>query len=387
MTTARALIASHSADLTKQKQTADWWWTRLLAAFAVLFVIAAICGYFDIAAELGSLASIAAVITLFLLMRKGDESRDLGAELLEFERPEFYDVDGDVDDNQIPDGAARQERLNFLSREIISRKRMRMVRNRTRYAEASGVILSSLSVMLVVWFALSLEDFLREYHRQDQSESRYSDEELYVYELEVVSIGLVALLVTGWAVTRFRSARSGRREIERLEIEHELMPVVDLPDASRARKLLMVNQRNLSSYYAINRFNSRVTLSVAILCVLAGIGITIWTIQSVLSSDTPATTSKLVVAAVGAVNAIMINVVAAIVLRIQSTISSNVSAFHDRLVRSHDIFLANVIAAEIDDAGLKRETLSAISKAIGVRGASKASHEKKSAKDTGKEAD
>jgi hypothetical protein len=362
MTIATQLILAHSAHLAAQKKDVDWWQRTYLICLVILVPIAFAGLYVGLSIELVTIAQICSAIALFLYMRKGDEARDLDAELLEFERPELFELqqhDGTQDDT-----VAERNRLSFLSREIVSRKRMRMVRNRARYAEVSGIILGALAVTLLIWFGFSLEDFLREYH----GGSRYSQEELYEYELEVVSIGLVGFVFLGWAVTRFMSARSARQEIERLEIEHDIMPVEDKADASRARKLLLINQRNLTSYYSVNRFNSRVSISVAILCIVAGICITVWTINAIVGSGVPEDGSKLVVAAVGAANAIMINVVAAIVLRLQATISSNVNAFHDRLVRSHDIFLSNVIAAEIDDDVVRRDTLAAISKAIGLRG-------------------
>lgn len=381
MTNPSELILSHASDLTKQKVEVDKWRKRYLVCLIVLVAISVLGLYVGFSIEAVSLAQIGSVVTLFLLMRKTDEARDLDAERLEFERPELFGLE--PGDRTRDDSQGQQERLNFLGREIVSRKRMRMVRNRARYAEASGIILGSLALTLLIWFGFSLEDFLREYH----GGIRYTQTELYEYELEVVSIGLIGLVFLGWAVTRFLSARSARREIDRLEIEHEIMPVEDKADASRARKLLLINQRNLTSYYAINRFNSRVSISVAILCIVAGICITVWTINAIVGSGASDDGSKLVVAAVGAANAIMINVVAAIVLRLQATISSNVNAFHDRLVRSHDIFLANVIAAEIDDNQMRRETLSAISKAIGLRGgitdAGKAKEDSEKAKKDG----
>ncbi|MDJ0992960.1 MAG: hypothetical protein QNI90_05260 [Dinoroseobacter sp.] len=354
------LIKDHAEDLKEQEAAADKWWKRSLIVGVALILFAAIGGSIGSNDEATGLAFVGGVATFFMFMTKRDEARDLAAERLEFARPELYGLLTENDEQE------QNERLTFLSREIVSRKRMRLVRNRARYSEASGILLGSIAVMCLIWFGFSVEDFLREYHEG----TRYTEAELEEYEYEVVAIGLIGLFLLGWAITRFRSARSARREHDRLELEHDVIPVEEKADVSRARKLLLTNQRNLSSYYAINRFNSRVTITVAILCVIAGIGITIWTIQAIVGSDATEEGSKLVVAAVGAANAIMINVVAAIVLRIQATISSNVNAFHNRLVRSHDIFLANVIAAEIDDDTVRRETLASISKAIGLRGGS-----------------
>ncbi len=354
------LIKDHAEDLKEQEAAADKWWKRSLIVGVALILFAAIGGSIGSNDEATGLAFVGGVATFFMFMTKRDEARDLAAERLEFARPELYGLLTEKDEHE------QNERLTYLSREIVSRKRMRLVRNRARYSEASGILLGSIAVMCLIWFGFSVEDFLREYHEG----TRYTEAELEEYEYEVVAIGLIGLFLLGWAITRFRSARSARREHDRLELEHDVIPVEEKADVSRARKLLLTNQRNLSSYYAINRFNSRVTITVAILCVIAGIGITIWTIQAIVGSDATEEGSKLVVAAVGAANAIMINVVAAIVLRIQATISSNVNAFHNRLVCSHDIFLANVIAAEIDDDSVRRETLASISKAIGLRGGS-----------------
>ncbi|WP_425093959.1 hypothetical protein [Tropicimonas sp. S265A] len=356
------LITTHADDLKAQEAEAGTWWRRALIGGTGLILIAAIGGATGLNDIVVSLAFILGAGTIFFFMRKRDEAQDLAAERLEFDRPELYGLLGQQDEEV----DEQNERLRHLSREIVSLKRMRMVRNRARYSEVTGILIGSIAVTFLVWFGFSLEDFLSIYH----GDTDHSEDYIEAYEAEVVSIGLVGLVLFGWAITRFRSARSARREHDRLELEHDVIPVEAKADISRARKLLLTNQRNLSSYYAINRFNSRVTIAVAILCVVAGIGITVWTIQAIIGTNVTEEGSKLMVAAVGAANAIMINVVAAIVLRIQATISSNVNAFHDRLVRSHDIFLANVIAAEIDDDVVRRETLASISKAIGLRGTS-----------------
>lgn len=362
-TPARRVITAYGVDLAIEAQRAKRIWWGLLIASLILALVVLLGAPLGAPSYIPSLALIAGIASFFYLMRASDEVRDLAAEKLDFDRPEVFgfDVDADLSDE------AADARLYRLSREIVLRKRLRITRNRARYTEASGIVLGSLAITLLVWLGFSLEDFLREYHGGD----RYSLEELYEYELEVVSIGLIALLLTGWGITRFRSAKSARLEYNRLEVEQEILPVEEQPDAARSRKLLLINQRNLESYYSINRFNSRVTITVAVFCVIAGLGITLWTIQAVIGSTATEAGSKVVIAGVGAANAIMVNVVAAIVLRIQATISSNVNAFHDRLVRSHDIFLANVIAAEIDDDQIRRETLASIAKAIGLRGATK----------------
>ena len=76
--------------------------------------------------------------------------------------------------------------------------------------------------------------------------------------------------------------------------------------------------------------------------------------------------ADVLVAIVGAAGTIMVNVVAAVVLRMQGSIWANVNSFHERLVRTHEMFLSHVIAVEIEDADKRHDTLSAI--ATGLSG-------------------
>jgi hypothetical protein len=61
----------------------------------------------------------------------------------------------------------------------------------------------------------------------------------------------------------------------------------------------------------------------------------------------------------------MINVVAAIVLRVHTSVSANVNAFHERLVRTHEAFLANVMATEIEDPARRDEAYAVVAAVIG----------------------
>ncbi len=370
MSDIKTLIDSHAERLLTEKQNAARWRLVLLIAVVMLGLFVLYGSATGFATDYASIALIVAVILAFWLMRKGDEVRDLEAERLEFDHPEIFDPALPYERKPMAVGE-EPDRQTVLAGQIVLRQRIRIVRDRARYAETSGVIIGSIAITFLTWFAFSLPDFLAKYHG-----GGYSEEWLYSYELEVVSIGLAGLVMFGWAVTRFASGRAARAEVDRLRIEIDLLPVEHSPEAARSRKLLLLNQGNLTDYYSANRFNSRATISMAILCVLAGIGITLWTILAVIDNAADEEQTKLIIAGVGAANAIMINVVAAIILRIQGTISANVNAFHDRLVRSHDIFLANVIAAEIDDDGIRRETLSAIAKSIGLRGAAETKPDK-----------
>lgn len=367
------LLAQANKIEKEERSTQHRYWVLMAI---LIFLVVLVCGDLLVNPELSGVGALAFFFAIFFgywLMRKGDELRDLSSEKLEYVRLGL--LKPNLDEAQSDASNAAIDVPEEVANEIAMRQRTRIVRNRARYAEMSGILLGSFALTLLMWFGFSLPVFLEEYAAAPDK----SAPKLWEDELELISIALLGFILLGWAISRIASGRSARQEVERLEIEAELLPVKYRQEVQRSRKLLLINQNSLTRYYQNNRFNNRVSVLVAVFCVVAGLGFSIWAISEIVAADTNAQ-GKLLAAGVGAANAVMINVVAAVVLRLQSTVSANVSAFHDRLVHSHDILLANVIASEIDDDIVRRETLAAIAKTIGTRNSSSGGSEKTDAK-------
>ena len=62
------------------------------------------------------------------------------------------------------------------------------------------------------------------------------------------------------------------------------------------------------------------------------------------------TEAQIVIGAVGAVGAILINYVAAIYLRMHASAAESLTAFHARLAGIHELFLANLLMSSVSEA-------------------------------------
>ena len=87
------------------------------------------------------------------------------------------------------------------------------------------------------------------------------------------------------------------------------------------------------------------------------------------ATGAPAATSfdiwtKGIVAVVGAVGTILVNYVAAIFLKMHTAAATALGEFHERLVGTHRLFLANVLASRISDDTKRQDTLADLAKAI-----------------------
>ncbi len=258
-------------------------------------------------------------------------------------------------------GGGDPEELRFVAASLPLRRSRGLVRARHFRNSIAAVLFLGMGLGAALWFLILIAEFL------DPTQTFQSDEAFESFRNEALALALIAAVLLGWGVTRMQTAQELTRENERLEVELELVRYGDSPAAARARKLFLLNHRDLQKYYVANRFHSRFALLVSLFCVMAGLALTVWTMLLIIDASGEAGRSQTLVAGIGAANAVMINVVAAVVLRVHSTVASNVNAFHERLVRTHEAFLSNVIAAEIDDPAARRETLSRIATVIGGR--------------------
>jgi hypothetical protein len=256
---------------------------------------------------------------------------------------------------------------------VQTQKSLMLTRSRALNSLVYAILFLSVGAFALTYMLASLPDFLDRYYATDVTgalRTPTGEEAAWLegYEEELLGYGFVGTALAGWGVSLLITARSARRDAERLEVEQELMRFRTNADSALARKLFLINGQSLDKYYDINRFNNRIAMSVSVLCIGIGVAITVWTVQLVI--DTPPDQGQLIVAAVGAANTIMVNVVAAIVLRMQGTIWANFDAFHQRLVRTQELFLANVIAADLDTPEARRRSQALLAEAIAQAGQS-----------------
>lgn len=184
-------------------------------------------------------------------------------------------------------------------------------------------------------------------------------------------IGFLALFgATGcfiWAIYSKSSEKRLRTRIEDLDFEIELAnyPTTS-DDEQKSERLFRRSEREVNKYYNLNLTENRILLYIGVLCIFVGLLIVAFTLAMVFSSGATSNFdvwTKGIVAVVGAVSGIMVNYVGAIYLKMYAQSVEAFGQFHGRLVRTHELFLANMLVTRIAkeegplDKGIGRQAL------------------------------
>jgi hypothetical protein len=146
-----------------------------------------------------------------------------------------------------------------------------------------------------------------------------------------------------------RTENSIRRgDIEQLEFESEMMAYEASTAERRAEKLLRINEHQLRRYYNLNLEQGLWVFVTGIGCVVVGLVVVGYTFYAVAQASR--TEVQIVVGAVGAVGAILINYVAAVYLGMHASAAESLTAFHARLASIHELFLANLLISGVSEA-------------------------------------
>jgi hypothetical protein len=163
------------------------------------------------------------------------------------------------------------------------------------------------------------------------------------------------------------STSSGHQlELRRLESQLEFEDPSVEPVERRAQRLFRLHQAELDKYYAQARQQSFLAFGVGFLCILLGFGVVIIAAAALFTTTAPAE-AKIVVAALGAVGAIMANFIAVIALRMFSDSITSLGQLHQRLVTTHHLHFGNFLASKIANADLREKTVAAMATNIGHR--------------------
>ena len=129
---------------------------------------------------------------------------------------------------------------------------------------------------------------------------------------------------------------------------------------TRAEKILRLNDIQLRRYYDLNLGQNRWVFALGMMCIILGvtiIGVTLYLVIRVASSDRV----QIITAVLGGVGALLTNFVAAIYLKMNTSATENLAAFHSRLVETHQLLFGNLLASRIDDDNKRWDTLAALS--------------------------
>jgi uncharacterized membrane protein len=184
-------------------------------------------------------------------------------------------------------------------------------------------------------------------------------------------IGFLALFAaTGcfiWAIYSKSYEKKLRARIEDLDFEIELAnyPTTS-DDEQKSERLFRRSEREVNKYYNLNLTENRILLYIGVLCIFVGLLIVAFTLAMVFSGGAASNFdvwTKGIVAVVGAVSGIMVNYVGAIYLKMYAQSVEAFGQFHGRLVRTHELFLANMLVTRIAkeegplDKGIGRQAL------------------------------
>jgi hypothetical protein len=227
-------------------------------------------------------------------------------------------------------------------------ERMKMAKKVAKRGRLGAIICGALGL---TWFLLFTVSGLLEMR---------ADPDCMYIVLAGVLIGAPFVAVAMVMRARQREAESDIRD---LEIETDLLSFPIPPRQVRAERLFRRNEYELLKYYSLNLRQSRTILAIGISCIAAGLGVvglTFWAVLrgSTLAADPNAAIwMQAIVGVVGAISAVLVNFVAAVYLKIHSENATALSGFHERLVGSNNLFLANLLVARIDNEPEREKTL------------------------------
>jgi hypothetical protein len=166
-------------------------------------------------------------------------------------------------------------------------------------------------------------------------------------------------------ITRMR-IREIREEMQDLDFEIDLLQFGATRQEGRAEKLIHISNMQLRRYYNLNLNQNIWVFALGVFCILLGVAVIGATFYLLLKVDVLLTVeygmeTKIIIGAVGAIGSVLVNFVAAIFLKMYTKAASNLSEFHSRLVETHKIILANLVASRIEDKTKRWDTISQLS--------------------------
>jgi hypothetical protein len=147
-------------------------------------------------------------------------------------------------------------------------------------------------------------------------------------------------------------------DLGQIEVQIDLFSHKFSEEELKAEKLLRLNDFQLRRYYDLNLNQNRWVFKLGVGCIAAGVFIIAATLYALRYMTPNDLSLKIVTAVLGGVGAILTNYIAAIYLKMSASASDSLSSFHGRLVETHQLMLANLLIARIENSTLRWDTLS-----------------------------
>ncbi|KJH55742.1 hypothetical protein UF14_17380 [Bacillus licheniformis] len=141
-------------------------------------------------------------------------------------------------------------------------------------------------------------------------------------------------------------------------IKNELS-LLDSPE-SRSETLFRQHHFDLNGYYELNLKQNKIVFKVGIICIILGFVVIGVTFVLLASDILKGVQTKMIVAAIGALGAILSNFIAAIYLKMHTNTIKTMTEFHNRYVNTNHLYFSNYLISNIKDDKKREETLATL---------------------------
>jgi hypothetical protein len=177
--------------------------------------------------------------------------------------------------------------------------------------------------------------------------------------LSLMGIGIIlALYLIGTTLSNPVGLLDVQLEVKRRELD--LLEAADESDDVRAEKQLNVQQVELQRYYVQTLAHSHLIFLAGLVCLALGFAIIAFTLYAVIwhkQDQDVDVAEQLVLAALGIMAGLLTNFVAVVQLRMFSEQVRTLTDFHNRLVLTHLVHIANFLVAKVKDQNRREEAL------------------------------
>lgn len=194
------------------------------------------------------------------------------------------------------------------------------------------------------------------------------------YRSDDGSILLISIAIVYVAIAVFFGVfpidAASKNEVDTIEAELALQETGVSALERRAERLLRAHEIQIRRYYDLAHSQGRAIFVIATICLATGTGIVVMTMYMIaadLFGTTSEPSSNIIIAALGAVGGILTNFLGFVVVRMYAHTSRTFSAFHDSLVGTYRVHMANYVIAKIQDPVKLDDTLREVAKLISAK--------------------